>query len=240
MGIKFKNQNSSKYTNKLLSNKYVLYTTLALSCLFLLSLLLANKIGLIIVFALISYIIHCFNRNMIIVLGLSLIITYIATLGMKVKEGLENKGSVTKQVSPTSTPSPATSSPASTTTDTATVSASSLTDTTTPPTTDSSTITPVVSSTTKKESMDIMSNKKRNRIDYASTVEDAYDDLNKILGSDGMQRLTQDTHKLMEQQVKLADAMKNMTPLIDSAKTMMSGFDFNGLSDMAKQFMPSK
>ena len=62
-------------SNKLLHNKYVLYGTLGVTCLFLLWLLLANKIGLIVIFALVGYITYCFNRNMIIVLGLSLIIT---------------------------------------------------------------------------------------------------------------------------------------------------------------------
>jgi hypothetical protein len=39
------------------------------------------------------------------------------------------------------------------------------------------------------------------KIDYAATIEDAYDDLNKILGSDGMKSLTDDTQRLMKQQM---------------------------------------
>ena len=251
-----KNYSNKLLSNKLLSNKYVLYSTLVLSLLFLLRLLLANKIALIGIFALIAYIIYCFNRNMIVVLGIALIITYIATLGMKVKEGMTNSDSTTaiatKKEKPTATDSTAATATDSTATDaaaTAATAAATATDSTANPKTSSTNFSegskPAVktSSTTVKDGMDIMSNKKNNRIDYASTVEDAYDDLNKILGSDGMQRLTNDTHKLMEQQVKLADAMKNMTPLIDSAKSLMSGFDFNSLnslSGMAKQFMPSK
>ena len=83
-------------------------------------------------------------------------------------------------------------------------------------------------------------NKKRNnRIDYAATVEDAYGDLNKILGGDGVKRLTQDTQQLMAQQLQLADAMKNMTPLLEQAKGMLKGFDFKelgGLANIAKNF----
>jgi hypothetical protein len=81
--------------------------------------------------------------------------------------------------------------------------------------------------------------KKRNRIDYASTVEDAYGDLNKILGGDGIKRLTEDTQKLMGQQMQLADAMKSMTPLLKQAKSLMAGFDmkqFGDITAMAKQF----
>ena len=81
--------------------------------------------------------------------------------------------------------------------------------------------------------------KKGNRIDYASTIEDAYEDLGKVLGGDGIQRLTQDTQKLMKQQLQLADAMKNMSPLLESAKGLLQGFDMknlNSLSSLAKNF----
>jgi hypothetical protein len=65
-------------------------------------------------------------------------------------------------------------------------------------------------------------------IDYASTVEDAYDDLNKILGGDGIKRLTADTQGLMQQQMELTKAMEGLEPmfskfepLLDKAKDML-------------------
>jgi hypothetical protein len=58
-------------------------------------------------------------------------------------------------------------------------------------------------------------------IDYATTIEDAYDELNKILGSDGIKRLTDDTQKLMGQQLKLAEAMKGMAPVMESITPMV-------------------
>ena len=216
-------------SNKLLHNKYVLYGTLGVTCLFLLWLLLANKIGLIVIFALIAYITYCFNRNMIIVLGLSLIITYIATLGFKVKEGLENASDVAEKKEEKKEE-----------TDTST---SNNTSTNNNTSTSNDTSTDVKPSSTDEGMNNISGGKKQARIDYASTMEDAYDDLNKILGGEGISRLTNDTNKLMEQQLKLTDAMKNMGPLIDSAKALMQGFDFNNLDNiasMAKKFMPSK
>ena len=86
------------------------------------------------------------------------------------------------------------------------------------------------------DAMSTMYNKP-NRIDYASTVEDAYEDLNKILGGDGIKRLTDDTQKLMSQQLQLADAMKGMTPLMEQAKSLLQGFDLKnlgGLGDLTK------
>jgi hypothetical protein len=58
-------------------------------------------------------------------------------------------------------------------------------------------------------------------IDYASTVEDAYDELNKIIGSDGIKRLTKDTQGLMKQQLQLTEAMGDMQPMIDQMGPLM-------------------
>jgi len=81
------------------------------------------------------------------------------------------------------------------------------------------------------------------RIDYASTLEGAYDNLDKILGSDGINKLTGDTQKLMVQQQKLFDTMQGMLPMINQAKEMMNGIDMsqlNGLADMATNLGSSK
>jgi hypothetical protein len=66
--------------------------------------------------------------------------------------------------------------------------------------------------------------RKKNRgydIDYATTIEDAYDELNNILGGDGIQRLTSDTQHLMKQQMQLAEAMKGMGPVMESIAPMV-------------------
>ena len=85
------------------------------------------------------------------------------------------------------------------------------------------------------------------KIDYAATIEDAYDDLNKILGGDGIKSLTDDTQRLMKQQMELAESMQAMGPIIDKmlplaeqAQKMMAGMDTQGngmagLLDMAKK-----
>ena len=64
--------------------------------------------------------------------------------------------------------------------------------------------------------------KKNNRVDYAATVEEAYDDLNNILGSDGIKNLTNDTQKLVAQQANLSKAMVSMGPLVGQVKEMMA------------------
>jgi len=219
---------------KLLTNKYILYLVLFFSCVFLFSLLLAKKVNLIILFSLIGYVIWLYNKNMTIVLGLALIITFIANLGVKVKEGMESGSSTDstsnndKEATSKPTTKPTTNSTSTNNTTSTTTNTTSTNNKDNKPTT---------------ENMDIMSNKKRNRIDYASTVEDAYDDLSKILGGDGIQRLTGDTQQLLEQQVQLVDAMKNMTPLIETAKGLLNGLNMdglNGLTDIAQKLLPNK
>jgi len=107
----------------------------------------------------------------------------------------------------------------------------------------------VVSSNVKTdESFEVGRAKNRNsKIDYATTIEDAYDELNKILGSDGIKRLTNDTQGLMKQQADLAKSMEAMTPLIQSimpmaekAQKMMESMDtgsgsLGSVMEMAKK-----
>jgi hypothetical protein len=93
-------------------------------------------------------------------------------------------------------------------------------------------------------------NSKGYNIDYASTVEDAYDELNKILGSDGIKRLTSDTQNLMKQQLQLAESMKGMQPLIAGMAPLMQQAqgllgsmgekgNLGNLADIAKKFNAS-
>jgi hypothetical protein len=84
------------------------------------------------------------------------------------------------------------------------------------------------------------------KIDYASTIESAYDELNKVLGSDGIKSLTDDTQKLMKQQMQLAESMHTLGPMVEKMmpmaqqmKGMMEGMNGNGgmsgLMDMAQK-----
>ena len=61
----------------------------------------------------------------------------------------------------------------------------------------------------------------RHSIDYATTVEEAYDNLNSILGGEGIQKLTADSQNLMKQQMQLAESMTAMKPMIESLGPMM-------------------
>jgi hypothetical protein len=72
------------------------------------------------------------------------------------------------------------------------------------------------------------------RIDYMSTIEDSYANLDNLLGSDSIQKLTADTQKLMKQQQTLFDTMQNMVPVLQGAQDMLKGFDIGGLTNSLK------
>ena len=70
------------------------------------------------------------------------------------------------------------------------------------------------------------------KVDYAGTVERAFDNLEKILGSDGIKKMSDDTARLAEKQENLVNAMKNMQPLMDNAQKMLKtieGTPFAGM-----------
>jgi hypothetical protein len=248
----------SKTLSKILTNEYVLYFVLFLAGVNVLGFLLHGKISEIIFFALVAYLTSHFSKNLIIIFAVAIVVTSFIHISVGIREGLENATtdtSATTGTSATDTTGTDKKKDVSkdvskdTSKDTSNASTSTNTNTNTNANTNANTkalatsslITPITTSeedtTTapaiKGEGMNVMSNKKRNRIDYASTIEDAYDDLDKILGGEGIKRLTDDTQKLMGQQLQLADAMKQMSPLLENAKSMLKGFDMSSLNSIA-------
>jgi hypothetical protein len=70
---------------------------------------------------------------------------------------------------------------------------------------------------------------KNNRIDYASTIESAYSQLQDNLGKDGLKKLTGDTHDLINKQKELFETMQGMTPMLSQAMEMLNGLDLKSL-----------
>jgi hypothetical protein len=68
------------------------------------------------------------------------------------------------------------------------------------------------------------------RVDYAATIEQSYQNLDNILGSDSIKQLTGDTQKLMLQQQNLFNTMNQMVPVLEGAQNMLKGFNMDGLS----------
>jgi hypothetical protein len=242
---------------KMLENKYVLYFVLFLAVTNLIGYLVLGNINAVIFFILVGFLVGNFSKNMIIILTVPLILTSILMVGKRVTEGMtgENADAVKAKVDAAKADPEGTKATMSAKVDdkkaamktavanklgaagigpaqpVVTGSEAPEETTTTAPESTTTEVSGFQSNGTNKS--------RNNRIDYAATVEDAYGDLNKILGGDGIKNLTQDTQKLMTQQLQLADAMKNMGPLLEQAKGMLKGLDFKelgGLANLAKSF----
>ena len=74
------------------------------------------------------------------------------------------------------------------------------------------------------------------RIDYAATLEQAYDNLEKMLGSDGLKGLTDETKQLVGQQQNLMKTLNNMAPILNNAKGTLENLNMPNM-DKLKEVM---
>lgn len=228
-----------KNLSKILENKYVLYFVFILAIINLFGYMVTGNFNSIVFFVLVAFLTRFFSKNMIIILTIPLVLTSVLMVGKTVKESFENASkSIDEQIKELQSEidemvEKGLSSDAD---------KSSFKEkneklkTLMKQKNESGKSSDEKDKSDKKsdkksESMSSMYNKP-NRIDYASTVEDAYEDLNKILGGNGIKQLTDDTQKLMKQQLELADAMKSMSPLMEQAKGLLQGFDLKNLSSL--------
>lgn len=70
-----------------------------------------------------------------------------------------------------------------------------------------------------KESKD--SKESKSEIDYASTISEAYDNLDKLIGKDGIEKMTLNTAELAEKQKQLMKNLENMQPIMEKAGEML-------------------
>ena len=71
-----------------------------------------------------------------------------------------------------------------------------------------------------------------NRVDYAKTLEKAYDNLDGLVGQDGVKGLTSQTNVLMDQQQKLMENMKSMEPLLKTAQSFLDKFESSSMGKL--------
>ena len=198
--------------NKLLTNKWILNIVFITSLISVLSYIAVGNVEAFAFFVVMAVLIGYFSKNMIIILGVPLILVNLFAFNKSkkdknsTKEGLENNTSSTSSTAKKNLQTKVIDN----------LNSDKRAQDSTP-------ITPPVLDNKTDESFEVGRPKKSGGydIDYASTIEDAYDELNKILGSDGIKRLTDDTQGLMKQQAQLAESMKSMGPLIQGMAPMM-------------------
>jgi hypothetical protein len=201
--------------SKFLTNKLVLQIVAFLALFNVIGHMVIGHYDIVVYFILIALLVRYFSKNMIVVLGVPLILLNVMSLKEgSYMEGLENP----EEKKPTDDSKDATGEPK--------IAASN--DKESKKTSDK---------TSEEESFEVGRAKKSGHsIDYATTIEDAYDQLNSILGKDGIKNLTADTERLMQQQAQLAGSLKDMGPLIEKMGPMMESVQgmMKDMPDIAK------
>jgi hypothetical protein len=224
--------------SKFLTNKWVLNIVAFLALFNVIGYIVMGNLNSVLHFIVFAILVRYFSKNMTIILGVPLIIINLLAIKGNILEGMKSgtDKDENKQQQINNIVKKNNSNNASVISDTSAAASSQDTNN--------------AAQTTGGEQQGFESGRRKNRgnnIDYATTIEDAYDELNNILGSDGIQRLTSDTQTLMKQQMQLAEAMKGMGPMIKSLEPMVSNLQgmmghlgdgkegLGGIMDLAKK-----
>jgi hypothetical protein len=70
------------------------------------------------------------------------------------------------------------------------------------------------------------------RIDYASTMEQAYDNLSDLIGKGGIENLSKETKSLLNQQKQLAGQLQSMAPLLKDAKGLLNNLNLPNMKEL--------
>ena len=219
-----------KFPSKITTNVYFLYIVAILAILNIFGFLTTGNTTGVIIFLVSGLATFVFNKNMAIVLSVATVVSILFSTSNLIKEGLDNptsEGGETAattsssdggDAATTATTTAQTAGAATTATATAATGATgagATTATTTPPATASEGF-------AEYQEGDAGAGKSKGpRIDYASTLEDAYKSLNDMIGPDGVKGLTKDTSLLMDQQKKLFDTIANLTPILEKAQNFL-------------------
>jgi hypothetical protein len=216
--------------SKILTNKWVLNIVALLALLNVIGYMVMGNLNSVLFFLVLAVLVRYFSKNMIIVLGVPLIVVNLFSLKGKSYyyiEGLTNHNDTIKKINDDKQKS----------------------QTAVMPGTDTEHTTNGPESANVKTDENFEVGRAKNggsKIDYASTIENAYDELNKVLGSDGIKSLTDDTQRLMKQQMDLAQSMNSLGPMVEKMmpmakqmQGMMEGMNgsggMSGLMDMAQK-----
>lgn len=220
----------------LLQNQIVLYVVLFLSVTSMFSYLMAHNYAAVLFFLVIAFLTNYFSKNMIVILGISLLSTNMLTSMTnvfsqgKLREGLSGEEEVSgeEKVSGEEVDSGATSNSSCS-------NKKSKSDCKDQGCNWKSGTGNSGKCTPSKASFQNMNpaaypgaEKGKPNLDKAGTIEAAYDNLENIMGSDSIRSMSVDTEKLADRQKELIDQLKNIAPLITTTTKMISSFNMDG------------
>ena len=209
-----KKKNYNPTFNKFTNNKVVLYVVASIALLSLFGHLMYSEFSAIILFFLIGGLTYSMTKNMTIVLGTAFIVTSLATLSsglLVTKEGMK-EGNETKE--------PKSATTAATTAATNSDSIISISGEKFSP------LTPALfNNIPNKQQM-------QKQLGEATEMEQAYDNLEKIMGKENIQSISTDTKDLIKQQNELIKQLKTMTPALNEAMSSIGNLDLSKLTNM--------
>ena len=215
--------------DQLLKDKNVLYIVFVVAILNLLGYLITNNLEAVVFFLIVGFLSTYFSKNMIIVLIIAIITTSIfaTTRTPKViytsKEGMgtmrEGKKNIGKSLDKDDEKVDKDAKKAKIGQD----DTSAGIDTATTEGMDGIQGEPQNQSKTKG---------KGNRIDYANTLEKAYENLQSSIGEGGVEGLTQQTAGLLKQQKELMENINSMQPFLQTAEGFLNKLDFSGIENI--------
>ena len=211
-------------TDKLLNDKNVLYVVFVLAILNLLGYLVVQNTEAVAFFLIVGFLTTYFSKNMIIVLIVAMVTTSLFTATKtsyrSVKEGMTDSSS--QQAKDTVKSNMDQKKQA--------IKEKKQSAQTTQSDNDSS--------EEEVEELTVIS-KGKDRVDLASTLSEAYNNLQKTVGEGGVKGLTKQTESLLNQQTELMDNIKGMQPFLETAQGFMDKLDLSsleGLGGMLSKF----
>jgi len=227
-----------------LKNKNVLYVVLFFSVMNLFSYLMMKQLDAVAFFIIIGFLTTYFSKNMIVIMLTSVVSTFLLVqinmLG-RVHEGMEDASGNKMDTSGNSTDA----SGNSTATTAAAATTAAPPDATTAEAFDGKRREQMTSSKVNSEKFsqklsparynamdDDDMPRHKPKIDYAATLESAYDNLDKLLSSDAIKNMTADTGRLAEKQQLLMGNIEKIAPIMEKAGSILNGFDMGAITKL--------
>jgi len=233
----------------LLKSKNVLYVVLFFSVMNLFSYLMLKQLDAVVFFIIIGFLTTYFSKNMIVVMLTAMISTFLLVqiniLG-NVQEGMETPATPPAEEPPSEKAPPGTTAPALPTPPTVPTPPDAtaggvpingalreeITKSKEKPPAKTEKFSQKLNPARYNASDDDDIPRNKPKIDYASTLETAYDNLDKLLSSDAIKNMTEDTGRLAEKQKLLMGNIEKIAPIMEKAGSILQGFDMSAITKL--------
>lgn len=219
----------SSVLKNILKSKVVLYSTVVVFLVNIVALMISKKFVSVILFCLTSFAINYYNKNMIVVLLGSLLVAdlyVIISAPFNKKEGMVNNKRNSKDNKHSTVSKNSIDTNVKKSGNSKKCVGANCKKNKTGTGAGQSTLTPASTEGFDDE------DEEDTKVDYASTLENAYSNLNKLLNSDAINSMTKDTQRLAKNQEALMGNINKLEPMMQKAGAMLNGLDLSNIDGM--------